>query len=461
MNINLLDISTEELLEKFGAGNHKPGSGSAAAFQGMISAKLLVTVINLTKGKKSYSIHIPKLIEMESNIHNRIFPKLKQFFQEDSIQFDKTIKLGEQRDLVKDNPIEYNRFARLALKELKIAVDIPMAIAQLCIELSEIANFVFDNAFKSARGDSQVAFSGSISAIEGCLSIIQLNLLSFRSDEYAWIEETMINFNFLKNKYNNLKSLASSKITVLESEVQERKTLYKEVDKFLKKYKKFLSEKDIKESAVELQRLVWRNRNKIWKSNDSQRPTEILNPSIILKKIFGYEYRDVAEIGIENNIAGVINQQEKIVMISNRFPKGTRNFTAAHELGHAILHEQTLMHRDKPIDGSNISKNRNPKEIQADKFAAFFLMPEKLVKQVFKESFLTTKFRINEDSSFNLMKGTPSQLKKECKNKRGLARKLAKAESYNNQSFNSISKLFKVSVETMAIRLEELNLIEY
>jgi formiminotetrahydrofolate cyclodeaminase len=31
-------------LMKFGAGNHKPGSGSAAAFQGMVSAKLISTV---------------------------------------------------------------------------------------------------------------------------------------------------------------------------------------------------------------------------------------------------------------------------------------------------------------------------------------------------------------------------------------------------------------------------------
>ena len=33
----LLKRSAEELLEKFGKGEHIPGSGSAAAFQGMLA----------------------------------------------------------------------------------------------------------------------------------------------------------------------------------------------------------------------------------------------------------------------------------------------------------------------------------------------------------------------------------------------------------------------------------------
>jgi len=50
----LIELSTEELLKKFGSGKHKPGSGSAAAFQGMLSAKLIHTVIDLTKSRETY-----------------------------------------------------------------------------------------------------------------------------------------------------------------------------------------------------------------------------------------------------------------------------------------------------------------------------------------------------------------------------------------------------------------------
>src|SRR5579872_7203451 len=114
MNEKLLNISVEKLLEKFGAGDHKPGSGSAAAFQGMISAKLLVTVISLTgegKRREKYSKWMPELLKMDADIQERIFPELTKLFQEDAIQFDETIKLREARNTEK-NLIVKNKLSR-------------------------------------------------------------------------------------------------------------------------------------------------------------------------------------------------------------------------------------------------------------------------------------------------------------------------------------------------------------
>src|SRR5690606_17622359 len=137
------------------------------------------------------------------------------------------------------------------------------------------------------------------------------------------------------------------------------------------------------------------------------------------------------------------------------FPRPTKNFTAAHELGHAILHKQPVMHRDIPIDGSIMSKNRSQAERQADKFAAYFLMPAKLVKDVFEELFQTQQFQIDETSAFKLINGNVSGLRKECRNLRGLSKKLASSESYGQNFFNSMATIFNVSVGAMAIRLEE------
>src|SRR5690606_14864760 len=156
-----------------------------------ISAKLLVTVISLTNEghrKLAYKKSLPKLLAMQSQIQERIFPDLARLFQSDSVQFEKTINLRKYRDVEQD-PIKKNQLIRHALQELKVAIEIPLEIADLCTELSKISEFVFDNAFKSARGDSQVALSGAVSAIAGCLSIIQLNLLSFGSDEYKWTHD--------------------------------------------------------------------------------------------------------------------------------------------------------------------------------------------------------------------------------------------------------------------------------
>lgn len=65
----------------------------------------------------------------------------------------------------------------------------------------------------------------------------------------------------------------------------------------------------------------------------------------------------------------------------------------AHELGHALLHVGLeAMHRDRPVDGPYNSTDI--KERQANKFAACFLMPSKLVEITFEQLFLMRKFEI-------------------------------------------------------------------
>ncbi len=158
-------------------------------------------------------------------------------------------------------------------------------------------------------------------------------------------------------------------------------------------------------------------------------------------------------------IAGLIDKSQKLVRISNNFPHETQNFTAAHELGHAILHKQTVLHRDKPLDGS-MTTPRSREEMQADKFATYFLMPGKLVEDIFRQLFEMPKFVINENTVLAIRVGSVSALEK-CQNIRGLARLLASTDYYGGKSFNTLAKIFGVSTETMAIRLEEIGLLEF
>jgi len=466
MDTKLLNITTQELLEKFGAGNHKPGSGSAAAFQGMIAAKLLVTVISLTNEKKRrsyYSKALPRLLKMDKEIQDRIFPELARLFHVDSVQFDKTIKLRKERDY-EDDLYKKNEFSKQALEELKIAVEIPLDIASLNIELAEIAEFVFDSGFQSARGDSHVALSGAISGLAGCLSIIQLNLLSFGSDEAIWMKQIISKTNDIKAVYQKIHLKANSKIDILEKEVTENVLLHSDVNELLNEVKlnPKLSNTEVESYASRFQRLIWKHRKTIWKKNTPKDYVDILKPAKVFKKALGYEFFNEVEFKESNEIAGLIDQPNKLVLISKDYPKSTQNFTAAHELGHAILHEQDVLHRDRPADGSSINR-RNKVEFQADKFAAFFLMPSELVKRVFGELFGTNKFVLDDNSAFYLTKGKKSQneLRRDYKDLNGLAIKLASTDYYFDKPIPIISEIFNVSVGAMAIRLLELDLLEF
>lgn len=226
---------------------------------------------------------------------------------------------------------------------------------------------------------------------------------------------------------------------------------------------KTLPYSEIEAKVKDIHELIWRNRDSIWIGAVPADPVDMLDPSVALKLI-GYEYQLVDGLGQYHGagglleVAGLIDQSSKIVQISRQLPSNVCTFTAAHELGHAILHPNAIgIHRDKPLNGATLS--RESSEIEADKFATFFLMPAKLVRSRFAEVFGEDIFFLDEDTSFALGGMPHSELKKKCKTLRDLSRRLASTERYNGRQIRSLAAQFRVSIETMAIRLEELELL--
>ncbi len=219
----------------------------------------------------------------------------------------------------------------------------------------------------------------------------------------------------------------------------------------------------IEQIARDFQRKIWGQRNQLWPNGVPTNPVDLLDPSVAFNSI-GYDY-DIYETlddysnGENFKIAGLIDQSNKKAYISNQFPLEVQRFTSAHELGHALMHQGSGMHRDRGLDGSPIKGKKDKIEIEADKFAAFFLMPRNLVIRRFKEQFGVGTFTLNEDTIFALDPRDKKNLMANKKNLRFISRVLAETNYYNNQHLVSLSKQFRVSVEAMAIRLEELGLL--
>lgn len=221
---------------------------------------------------------------------------------------------------------------------------------------------------------------------------------------------------------------------------------------------------EIAEIAKRLQRQIWNHRAEIWPSRKDISPLEVLDPEMALKCI-GYTVDIQESLGRltgnreSSEIAGIINADEHVVHVSRRFDPRIRKFTMAHELGHAVLHSQTGLHRDRPVDGTPGEQSRSAIEIEADIFAAFFLLPERQVRSAFEKLFLTSQFRLTEDTAFALNVGSLQSLQDHCRTLRDLSRFLADTRQYNGMQFYSLAEQFGVSVESIAIRLEELDLV--
>lgn len=175
--MDFLDLSTRELLRRFGAGSHKPGSGSASSLLGLLAGHLLLTVCKLTRSKEHYS-----------NVHNQMFERVAQLerviallevaFARDATVIHDVVTTRQRRDRATD-PEEKQRLGDEARDRLRVATDLPLEICEHCITIGEVGLYIFDSGFRAARGDSGTAISTAVAGAQSALFIAYLNLTQF------------------------------------------------------------------------------------------------------------------------------------------------------------------------------------------------------------------------------------------------------------------------------------------
>lgn len=222
------------------------------------------------------------------------------------------------------------------------------------------------------------------------------------------------------------------------------------------------TDQQIEEVARYIQRELWRRREELFgETND---PIRVLSPAKVLE-LSGYRVRyrhgglgRVEQDGATFEVAGVIDPVSKMVDISTLPSPTEQLYTLTHELGHVVLNSMgSMAHRDRPLSGARTTRDFH--ERAADKFAAYFLMPEKLLRRVFWDCYLTSCFVLTDETAFALRASSLDDVCAEFPTLRTLSCYLASAEHYNGRVFRSLASIFNVSPVAMAIRLEELGLV--
>lgn len=220
----------------------------------------------------------------------------------------------------------------------------------------------------------------------------------------------------------------------------------------------------IEHEARLLQQEIWRHRESLFPLGVPP-PQGMLEPEIAAAVL---EYQYVYSDGLGNwgqgrdrfEIAGMLDQQRKLIAVSNKYDYPTMRFTGAHEIGHIALgHPGRVMHRDRPV--FDISRgSRDPEEQDADYFAACFLAPEKLVREAFKARFVLMPLRLIDGVVFNLCKASSHALMRAGPGSFAFAAAVAASRTFNGDQFKPLHEAFGVSVSAMAIRIKELGLIQ-
>ncbi len=219
--------------------------------------------------------------------------------------------------------------------------------------------------------------------------------------------------------------------------------------------------RQIENEAIRLRKEIWRERTKAL--GRAPHPLEVLDPQLAASVLdFKLEYFEKLLFAVpqQEKTAGLMDRDKRQIAVAECYGPEVATFTAAHELGHVVLHKTELVrHRDLPIRGLE-EPIKDPVEREANYFAATFLIPTEFLTKVFRARFDTVPFVFDEAAAHSLGVRDIGKLIHPYPESRLRSTTLASARSYAGRVFeNSLAEFFKVSAATMAIRLRELELV--
>lgn len=222
--------------------------------------------------------------------------------------------------------------------------------------------------------------------------------------------------------------------------------------------------RQIENEAIRLRVELWERRGE-FRPGQETHPIDVLDPQLAAR-VLGVRLEYFQELSFDIpqqrfETAGLLDRAKGIIAVARCYGPEVALFTAAHELGHLVLHkDQVVLHRDMPIKGLE-QIQQNLIEREANYFAGTYLMPTVFLTKVFKARYGQAPFEFDEAAAHYLRPGRIESVLHPHPGSHERSIALASARSYAGRAFgNSLAQFFKVSVATMAIRLRELEIVQ-
>lgn len=164
--------SLQSFLDQVASAEPAPGGGSVAALSGALGASLVAMVCRLTIGKKGYEA---VSAEMES-----ILPRAEELQRElrDLMQADTDAyaRVMDAYKLPKQTDVEKSARTRAIQDALKRASDVPLRVAELCVQVLELARPIAEKGNKNAASDGGVGALMAEAGLRGAALNVSINL---------------------------------------------------------------------------------------------------------------------------------------------------------------------------------------------------------------------------------------------------------------------------------------------
>ena len=198
MTERLTDKPVSRFLDALASSAPAPGGGSVAALSGALGAALLSMVCNLTVGKKKYANveqDIKAILEKSESLRHKLA---------DLLQADVQAYTAVSQAMKMPRATEEEKVARAETlqKALKGATEVPLQIAEACVEVIALCQPAAEKGNKNAVSDAGVAILMAEAGLRSAALNILINL--------GWIEDQ----RFTAEKQRQLDVLLEGKPTL-------------------------------------------------------------------------------------------------------------------------------------------------------------------------------------------------------------------------------------------------------
>lgn len=198
MTERLIDKPVSQFLTELASSAPAPGGGSVAALSGALGAALVSMVCNLTVGKKKYADvekDIKALLENSEGLRHKLA---------DLLQADVQAYTAVSQAMKMPRATDEEKAARAEVMQqaLKKATEVPLQIAEACVEVIALCQPAAEKGNKNAVSDAGVAILMAEAGLRSAALNILINL--------GWIEDQ----RFTAEKQRQLDTLLEGKPAV-------------------------------------------------------------------------------------------------------------------------------------------------------------------------------------------------------------------------------------------------------
>lgn len=177
----LVDLTIKEFLAETAGSAPVPGGGSISALNGAIATALTEMVANLTIGKKKYT-EVEGQMKVIATEATLIRERLVKDIDRDSEAYDHVFAAFK---LPKETDAEKAERARVIQDATKVAVQVPMDVAEEVASVMETIIYVAHKGNRNAVTDACVAMMTARTCVLGALLNVRINLTSIEDEAFV------------------------------------------------------------------------------------------------------------------------------------------------------------------------------------------------------------------------------------------------------------------------------------